>query len=327
MAAPAAPAAGAGVEAIAGLFLILAYVVLIAVHRAWISTLGWLMHKIADLIDFGIAIPLKGTVHPLRSAANAIRAASDNVATAIGSLALRSENGAVWMFHQSEATLRWVGAEIASLAEDTWHGIDEVITRDIPALITLGTHKLDRAFRGIEAGVTSLEHKLAHEFKGIDAFVRTLEQKIAHDIAHAGTVASHLYGITAKQLRRLGRRTSALEKATIGAGAAALTAAALSKLGLRWLKCPALGRIGRKIGCGGFHWLETFFAEAFEALLVLDLCRFALGAQKLARLVVPQLGAVLLVQDAVCLGGGATLPSAHDSPTVSLVITLPSAHD
>src|SRR5215472_6095718 len=187
----------------------------------------------------------------------------------------------------------------------------------MPALITLGTHKLEHAFRGIEAGVTSLAHKAEREFKGIEAGLVSLEHRIVHGIEHAFSATTHTVGVTAKQLRRLARRTSLLEKATVGAGAAALVSAALGRIGLRWLKCPALGRIGRKIGCGGFSWLEAFFADAFEALLVLDLCRFALGAQKLARLVVPQLGAVLLVQDAVCLGGGATLPSAHDSPTVS----------
>jgi hypothetical protein len=143
---------------------------------------------------------------------------------------------------------------------------------------------------------------------------------LPHDIA----LAPARVGITAKQLRRLSRRLTRVEELTVGLGAVALVGAALGRLGLGWLRCPALGRVGRKIGCGGFSWLEGFFAEAFEALLVIDLCRFALAAQSLARFVVPQLGAVLLVENAVCLGGGASLPSAHDVTRVSTSITLPS---
>ncbi len=88
-----------------------------------------------------------------------------------------------------------------------------------------------------------------------------------------------------------------------------------------------MGRMARTIGCGGFAAAETFLSATFEAMLVLDLCRYALAAQRLARFIVPQLGALLLVQDAVCLGGGASLPSAHDSPRLTTRIALPSAHD
>ncbi len=325
MAAPAVAPALAGVEALAGLTLVAGCVIFLMLHRAWISTIGWLMHKIADWIDFTIHLPLGRSIRPFEDAAKSIRKASDNVGNAFAHLALRCENGAVWFFHQARTTIVWVGNEIASLAEDTWHGIDELVNHYIPSAVGFARHQLEHAFKGIEAGLTRLEHYATHTFKGIEAGLVSLEHRLAHRILTSLHPLEALYGRTVKQIRRLLRSISGLEKATIGVGAAALVATALSRLGLRWLKCPALGRIGRKIGCGGFSWLEAFFADTFEALLVLDLCRFALAAQKLARFVVPQLGAVLLVENAVCLGGGASLPSAADETKASTKITLPSA--
>ncbi len=327
MAAPAAPAAGAAVEGIAGLFLLLSFVVFTGLHRGWLATIGWLMHKIADWIDFTISLPFGKSIRPFENAASAIRKASDNVGHAFGYLALKSENGAVWFFHQARQMLVWTADEIAALAQDTWHGIDAVVTRDVPRIVGAKLRPITHGLRGIDATVTRLEHSLTKRLRGIDATLGRIERVVTrtlpHEIAHVGTRV----GTTAKQLRRLARRTSALERATIGAGAVALVGTALTGLGLKWLKCPALGRVGRKLGCGGFGLIEEFLSTTFEALIVIDLCRFAIAAQRLAALVVPQLGAVLLVPEAVCLGGGAQLPSAHDSPKTTVRITLPSAHD
>jgi hypothetical protein len=171
--------------------------------------------------------------------------------------------------------------------------------------------------------VRAQAHLLAHRLDVAGARVAHLAHALPHEIALVG----ERVGITAKQLRREARRLSRLEKATVGLGAVALVAAALGRLGLGWLRCPSLLRMGRKMGCAGFGWLEGFFATAFEALVVLDLCRFALAAQRLAKELVPQLAGTLLVQNAVCLGGGASYPSAHDSPKTLTRVTLPTAHD
>lgn len=323
----AAPAGGAAVEGLGGLLLFVGFLVLLGLQKSWRTTIGWLFREVADWIDIDIGIPHLGSIHPFSAAADALRAADHNVYAALGYSALKLENGAVWLFHEAWRTLRWTGHEIAALAEEMFHGFRDLAVVHIPEAVRLGIHGLDRRARALERSLGGLIHvtipHLRHGIAALGARVGHLARALPHDIALQGA----RIGITAKQLRRLGARVKRLEKEIAAATTAVAFAYALRKFGLRWLRCPALGRIGRKIGCGGFSWLETFFAEAFEALIVTDLCRFAIGAQRLARLVVPQLGVLLLVQNAVCLGGGATMPSAHDSPQVTTRVTLPSAHD
>lgn len=132
-------------------------------------------------------------------------------------------------------------------------------------------------------------------------------------------------GHTWKQLRHLWARVSRLERITAGLGAVALVATALERMGLKWLRCPSLSRVGRKIGCGGFGIIEEFLAPAFEAILVVDICRFARLSQALAHEVSPALAVTLLTQEAFCFAGGESLPSAHDTPRLHLTVTRASA--
>ena len=93
MAVPVAPAAGAGIEGIAGLGLVLAFVVCLALRNVWKATIGWVLYLIADLFDRLSFTILHTTVGVPKAVVHALRAASDNVASALGYLALRSENG------------------------------------------------------------------------------------------------------------------------------------------------------------------------------------------------------------------------------------------
>jgi hypothetical protein len=84
-------------------------------------------------------------------------------------------------------------------------------------------------------------------------------------------------GYTAKHIRHALARLTRLERITAGLGAVALVTAALARMGLGWLKCPALGRMGKKYGCGGFHALEkvleSLLGLAIDALVITDLCQ------------------------------------------------------
>jgi hypothetical protein len=327
MAIPAAPAAGAGIEALAGLFAILAFVVLLGLQQTWRATIGWLFLKLADLLDAVSFSVAHITVAPFGFAANALRAASHNVYAALGYAAIHVERGALWLFHQAAHQLQWLGREIEGLSLDTWRAFDVVYTHGIPVGVRLHTKPLAQKVARVDARTRTWEHHSRVTEAGLTHKAAVTHKAVAVTLPHAIGATNARVGITSRQLRRLSRRLSKVEKLTLGAGAAALVATAFGRLGLRWLRCPALGRVGRKIGCGGFGFLETLLAETFEAMLILDLCRMAVAMQRLAREVVPALGVFLLVENAVCLGGGASLPSAFDSPRVTTRITLPSAHD
>jgi hypothetical protein len=313
------PAAGAGAFAVASLGALIAFVVAWGLAHGWAATFGYLFSKVANW-----------TIHVAHFSVTPFHALGEvdtYVRKQLDQFQAMSEHAMVYTLGKAIELTQWTAYTVEKLAADTWHGIEHRTATVTHTVTNTITHKvLKPVVEKITAasGITAARfNALTHRVSALAAHVAHIAATIPHDIALAPTKV----GITSKQLRRLARRTSALEKATIGLGAVALVTAALGRMGLGWLRCPSLLRMGRRLGCVGFGWLEAFFATTFEALVVLDLCRFALAAQQLARLLVPQLAGTLLVQNAVCLGGGASYPSAHDSPKVSTRLILPSAHD
>ncbi len=315
------PAVGVGGFAVASLGALIAFIVAWGLAHGWGATFGYFFQKLgnwtihASVRGVGFAVT---PFHKLVDVDHYVRRQLDQFQA-------MSEHAMVYTFGKMIELSQWTAITVERLASDTWHGLThrvQTVTHTITERIVHTVVKPITRTVTATAGISRATYNtLAHRVSALQAQVRHIAATLPHDIA----LAPARVGITAKQLRRLSRRLTRVEELTVGLGAVALVGAALGRLGLGWLRCPALGRIGKKIGCGGFSWLEGFFAEAFEALLVIDLCRFALAAQSLARFVVPQLGAVLLVENAVCLGGGASLPSAHDVTHVNTKITPPSA--
>jgi hypothetical protein len=216
--------------------------------------------------------------------------------------------------------LLWATAKDAyRLASRAGHAVGNTtfVTKVIRQTITLPARSpLAPAVRAITKPLTAELHRF-------EAWAR---HAIAITSAGAVGVPARV-GFTWKQLRAIKARLRKLERLLTVGGAVALVTMAFGRMGLGWLRCPSLSRAGRLVGCGGFAALEELLSPLVEALVVVDLCRFALASQRLAREVVPALGAVILAADAICLGGGASLPSAADATTVSGHIRLPSASD
>ncbi len=317
-------------EVVVALGALIAFVVLWGLAHSWRATFGRLFEAVANVgIDYDRAI-VHIHIHPLTF----LHKVDHDVQAWLSEGMAASERAMVNAFVAAYHWASWAVLAPFKLGEATTDALRRAfhaahVTTPRVVFHTI-VRPLDRATRATIATLRSNAAHLTNRVDGLAARVAHVEHvagaTVATTAANVATLPARV-GSTPKQLRRLARRTSALERATVGIGAAALVVAALGRLGLGWLRCPSLLRMGRRLGCAGFGWLEAFFAEAFEALVVLDLCRFALAAQSLARVVVPQLGAVLLVQNAVCLGGGARYPTAPDATTVSTSITLPSAHD
>ncbi len=311
------------VEVPIALGMLVALIACFALQNIWKATFGPFLHWLGGLgIKAGHGL-FKIDIHPFRAAATF----DTNVQNYLTHQVAHAEKRFVEaLIAVTEPFLLIAGVALAlGLAVDEgfrslWSHVTTVTPRVINQTIVRPVERAATKAAGISRATYNT---LAHRVTTLQAEVRHIAATLPHDIA----LAPAKVGITAKQLRRLSRRLSRVEELTVGLGAAALVATALGRIGLGWIRCPALGRIGKKIGCGGFSWLEGFFATTFEALVVLDLCRFALAAQQLARVIVPSLAGTLLVQNAVCLGGGASYPSAHDSPKVRTKLTLPSASD
>lgn len=337
---------GAG-AAVATLGAAVAFALAYAGQVAWKNTLRPLL---VAAINFSFA-----RVHPFRWLKGLVTA----VDGWLDSTVKGCERAMTWSFHSLMWSISTTYAQTRDLAQATWAfrnwaKSSLAFRSHAPALPSYGPRikTLEREYKVIEAEVKQLERRehakrgagaaagtidSATLQRGIDRLNARLEHVVRelHGIEHGQEVAGQKVGTKTGAKVTTVPRTVPRVKAHANKwtdvfthkGLASIAVASLAATGLSWLRCPSLLRMGKRLGCGGFSWLEGFFATAFEALAVLDLCRFALAAQQLARIIVPQLGAVLLVENAVCLGGGASLPSAHDSPQVLTSITPPSAHD
>lgn len=96
--------------------------------------------------------------------------------------------------------------------------------------------------------------------------------------------------------------------------ATALVATALPRLRLGWLRCESLGRLGRKIGCGGFGAIEDVLFGAVTALAITDICTFSAAAYRVAQKLEPVLLEIVDVQEALVGCHGATRPPALHLP-------------
>ncbi len=315
------PAVGVGAFAVVSLGALIVFIVAWGLAHGWGATFGYFFQKLGNWT-------ISATVHHIGFAVTPFHKLVDvdhYVQRQLDQFQAMSEHAMVYTFGKMIELSQWTAITVERLASDTWHGLThrvQTVTHTITERIVHTVVKPITRTITATAGISRATYNtLAHRVTTLQAEVRHIAATLPHDIA----LAPARVGITAKQLRRLSRRLTRVEELTVGLGAVALVTAALVRMGFKWVKCDSAKSLSRKLTCSHFAFLEGFFAEAFEALLVLDLCRFALAAQKLARFVVPQLGAVLLVENAVCLGGGATLPSAHDVTRVSTSITLPSA--
>lgn len=319
---PPPPPPPQALYALMQLLRLVGMIVALGLATAWGQTFGAFFDWLGGALNFKVF-----GVRPLGWLAKEMKNASSRVQNFFGNLALVREGGMTTFLTLAAKTQGAHGDELGAVAQDSYATIQRVQTVFVPWFVA---HKTA---------------PLTHSIGKAQTAAQTATKTSAHATAQART-ASH----AAAQAKPIARRTAiavtqpligrlehdvAKQKATLAKIAGLVTLAGftgfmwrwLDRNGLRWLKCPSVSRIGSKIGCGGFGFLESLLADAFDAMVVLDLCRYATAAQRLAKTVAPELGAFLLVQHAICLGGGASLPSAHDSPKTTTHIALPSAHD
>jgi hypothetical protein len=232
-------------------------------------------------------------------------------------------------FHQLAKLVAWVGDELAAHA-------NLLYTLSTLLLGTAATELLRNMIRlvrhevaGVKEQVTTLHRSIVRPIAGeLHGLERWTYPKVRHALREVDVVIPH-------DIAGLRARTRAIEngfsdawdmirkhEAALGIGAlTSVVAIALSRLGLNWLRCDSLGRLGRRIGCGGFGLAEEFLAATFVGLAVTDLCDLAAAAAAVAEQMVPVLMELVDVEDALVGCHGATslppfaLPTLHLSPT------------
>ena len=218
---------------------------------------------------------------------------------------LEARIGASW--HTFARLVDWMGREISRHAALIERIANDLVTGNIIDLIRLqieGAKKLERA---LHRTIVGIGHDLGIRVKGVERGIgadvlprirgleRELHRTVEHDIASLrardralAREYDHLY----RWLRS--HPWTIVTDAFVGAVAIALT-----RLGLSWIRCPSLGRLGKRFGCAPWQLLEDLLAASLTAFAVADLCTFANVAMDTARLLRPALLELVDVEDAL----------------------------
>lgn len=319
----AAPAAGAPiiVGVAIGLLGAAIYVVCLGLHGVWVRTFGhlfyWLAHK---RLSFGRL----GAFHPL----GFLESVANDVANY---LLRRAEQGSAlmgYMFHAVAQITEWMARETAGLAQDTLHWATWLQRSHLPkwvkALIyaTFPPALIARLVRAaVDARLPRLERVVRVKWRGL-----TRGQVAAMIAAAAGTFVTHLPGKTIYQrIREVERpdgytrkRLRRLEKLLAASGAVALVSVAFRRMGLDWLRCKSLSKLGRRIGCGGFAVMEMLLGGTMEAFVLSDLCRFTNLLTAATEKLRPALLRLVDVEQALIACPGNSAPAVLHMPPLDI---------
>lgn len=322
--------------AIVVLGLVLRFGVAFALRWLWIITvgavLGWLAGK---FLSVNI-----GRVHPLAGIGRGIIAVNRDVTNALDRATLASEAAATQLFLAVGHQLERAGAELAGFAVAVVASVTGVVvqvpkTAEKIAKATVGAavvglladtvRKLTVAVQGIGRRVGTLERSWRTQ---LSTFARGIDRIRSRTIPAIRTTVGRVTARVGRLERRVASRSWWQTHIRAIAGTAAFAAAvgvALRRMGLNWLRCPSLGRVGRKVGCGGFAFLEALMFLPLVAIGLREMCSLVKPIQQVALAFEPLLIAfVSEVQGFVC-GGREAAPTAMEDSDFQYVTRLPSA--
>ena len=181
--------------------------------------------------------------------------------------------------------------------------------------VHLVQHRITAAY----ARILRLEHRLQHTITaGVLPRLGRLEREYDHIIDRDIAGLRARTKATEAELSRVWNYVRSHPWTVVTDAFVGAVAVALARLGLGWIKCPALGRIGRRFGCGGFDLLEELLAAEIVALAAADLCDFSALVTSAAEGFVPALTALVDVEDALVGCHGATRPDPLPLPVLRL---------
>lgn len=332
-AGPAAPAVG---EAATALALYAAFLVAFGLLYVWRHSLGAVLHTFAAWAK-GVTVGIAGHgVHPLSPIADASDWIDSLVDNALSAAVEATQRGSLALFHLAGHQLQRIGDEIGGLAYDVSQAFVRTATVTVPAAVYRAQNAAVRRITSLER---SVEHAIASTIPAIQGRISTLDRArkaaeakaarealtidhavtvtLPHEIAHVGGRVGSLERKAEREAGRLGR----LEKLLAGAGFAALVLTALGRLGLNWIRCPALGRISKKHGCSPWQALEHVLAPALDVLVFLDICTIAAIVRTAATKARPVLDTIVVGADAALCGGKRHVPPNLPLPTLSINVS------
>lgn len=291
------------------LVLVLAWVFAWGCLMGYRTSLKKILLAVAGLFNHKISIgPVGG--RPLGFIADALVTVADAIDTALASLVLVTEKGAILLLHALAQQAKYLGQVLAELGETVegkfrwwmalfppaaalWAAVKAY--QNIASIVHSLTAPAKHTVKVVETQVEVLDKHARGELATLEGQVEALGQRV-ESIARAGTTkviekagaaASAVEQPVATTFPRIGNITDDLawirskvrqfSRTLSVAGIVAIIGATIFKeFRLGWLRCPSVGKIGRGI-CGAEGLLTTIFADAITAFAITDMCRFAGG--------------------------------------------------
>lgn len=282
--APAAPALGETVIA-AGLFL--AWIVAFGLLWVYRSTLGAIAVGLANRIeDVGIPTGIR-RIHPFGPLADGIRWVDGEIDDGLAWAVRNTQRGAAILFQLVTRQLRAIGDTIGGFAYDVSAALHRVDTVTIPN----ATHSVYVRVHG--------------EIVDWRGYTRRNLRRLDREVVAVGAIAAATLG----QLGWMRTRVRRIEGLLAPAVFAGLVGKSLNKLGLRWIRCPALNRIERRHGCAPWRLLELLLATTVPALVLGNICQLVKYAEAGAVAVEPSLSKLVATGENFVCGGDTDGPS------------------
>ena len=279
------PAAGAAALYAIGLFALLGTFVAIGMQKAWAETLGNFLRHLAGWIDVGIHVPGFGTRHPFNRVAKLIRAADTQVFNAFGYLILKGETASAWCFATAGNIFAWMAAEIADLARDVLSYAQRTAVGTIPSEIgKLRRTILDR-LHGIDRTLGRIEAQARAQLKRLQVGIDRLSARLEHTLTQAIHHVAARVGALERKVFALPKRLTKVEKQLAIGAFTATVAVALSRLGLRWIRCGNVRKAGQGVCKMDGNLLESLLLDAAALTIAFDLVTFAKEVQQITGVV------------------------------------------
>jgi hypothetical protein len=283
-AAPLAPAAVSLSMFALGIGAACVFVLLLGLRWTWHYTIGSILETLANV---RINLPGRHDLHPLRR----LRAYNVAVQNDIERRLEKSHRAMGYFFHGAAIILEWTAREIAGLAADTLHFGQSLTHVRLPRLtraMIIAAFPLPWLARRVAALVAAHAIPAA---RGVTARRGLSRRAVAAMIAAAVGVieAPHLPHLRlpgalrdfGKWRTRVNGRLRNLERGLAGVSAVALVGTALARLGLNWIRCRRVGKVGKAV-CGmDSQLLGSLLADATLIIGTISLVELTRGTQRL----------------------------------------------
>lgn len=277
-------------EALAALMISVAFLALICANAAYRSTFGLLLDQIVKLLN-AVKLPgFLGGVHLLGFAADAVDAANHAILHAIG----QGIQATQWAWHKNVKWLTYTFQEIAEgiayTAEETRNALHALRHYTLPLAIGLALGPTAAIVALLRKQVRALFHEAAHIATSIAHEIPKVLTRVEHVTT---TVAKTVYvtvpaavisgvagvwpriGRIEREAAAEGKRLSKVEKIATVLGLSGLLVATLGRLGVGWIRCSKVNRIGRAL-CGlDNNLLDSLLLDSLAIFGAISIVEFA----------------------------------------------------